>query len=86
MKAVLKNGVVSLQEPVPKDWTDGTELRVEKAIPETTDSGDELDRWMAAVQASADHTDADDEVILEKTIREVRRQARDQARKDAEKA
>ena len=86
MKAVLKNGVIYPQESVPKDWTDGTELRVEKSTPGTQGASDELDRWMADVQTSANDMDPEDEVILEKTVREVRQQARDLARKVAEKS
>jgi hypothetical protein len=83
MKAVLKNGVIYPQEPLPKDWDDGTELRVEK-YPDASEQADGLDRWMARVQASADQMDPADEVILEKSVRGIREQARELARKEAE--
>jgi hypothetical protein len=86
MKAVLKNGVIYPQEPVPTDWTEGTELHVERSALARMESNDELDRWMAEVQACANHMDPEDEAILEKTIRDVRQQARDLARKEAEKS
>ena len=31
MKAILKNGVIFPKEPVPSDWSDGTELDVQKS-------------------------------------------------------
>jgi hypothetical protein len=86
MKAILKNGTIHPQEPVPKDWQDGTELRVERLEPDRNGSHDDLDRWMGDVQALADQVDSEDEVILENSIREQRRQARDLARKEAEKS
>lgn len=91
IKAIVKNGVVVPRDPLPVDWQEGTEVEVERvngngSIMHTTgESNDELDRWMAEVQASADHMDAEDEIILEKSIREARQQARDLARKEAEK-
>src|ERR1700733_11205183 len=86
MKAILKNGAIVPEEPVPKDWDDGTQLRVEKMPPAEAPPNDDLDRWMEAVQAAADDMDAEDEIILEKTIREIRGQARDLARKEGEKS
>jgi gluconate kinase len=86
MKAVLKNGLIHPQEPVPQDWTDGTELHVEKSALGHAETNDDLDQWMAKVQACANRMDPEDEVILEKSIREIRQQARDLARKEAEKS
>jgi hypothetical protein len=136
MKAIVMNGSIQPQEPLPADWSEGTELEIEKiftpltgdaldqwyadmeaiasegdpedderlrrAIQENHDrekeaariqlglsaevayTDEDLDRWMATVQASAEETDPDDEVILEKSIRGIRDQARDFARKEAE--
>jgi hypothetical protein len=85
VKAILKNGAILPKEPLPKDWNDGTELQVEKAPAAEIKSSDDLDRWMATVQASADEMDAEDEIILEQSVRDVRNQARELARKEAEK-
>jgi hypothetical protein len=85
MKAVLKNGKICPQGPVPKDWQEGMELRIERVEPEKNGASDDLDRWMADVQALADQMDPEDEVTLERTTRELRKQARDLARKEAEK-
>jgi len=39
MKAILKNGVIYPREPIPADWSEGTELEVAK-IPSPAESGD----------------------------------------------
>lgn len=83
MKAILKNGVILPREPFPVDWTEGMELQVEKIDHDVTKSNNELDRWMAAVQEAADEMDAEDEIILENSIREIRSQARKIAQSDA---
>lgn len=82
MKAVLKNGVICPQEPLPKDWREGTELHVERLPGNGQQSGDELDQWMARVQASADQMDPEDEKILAESIRAIREHARELARKE----
>ena len=75
IKALVKNGVVVPCSPLPADWQEGTEVEVQK---KTGSNGvEDLDQWMAEVQASASDMDPEDEVILEKTIREIRRQARE---------
>ncbi len=83
MKAVLKNGVICPQEPLPKDWHEGMELHVEKLPGNGQQPGDELDQWMERVQASADQMDPEDEIILAESIRAIRAQARELARKEA---
>ena len=49
MKAILKNGAILPQEPLPKEWPDGTQLEVAKAPVDEKTTNDELDRWMATV-------------------------------------
>lgn len=82
MKAIYKNGLIYPQEPIPRDWTDGMELRVEESVQETAE---DIDAWAARVQAAADEIDPEDEIILEKTLREIRQEQRDLARREAEK-
>lgn len=83
IKAVVRNGVVVPCDPLPADWQDGAEVEVKKAA---SNGADDLDRWMADVQGLANDMDPEDEAILEKSIRDVRQQARDLARKEAEKS
>jgi hypothetical protein len=49
-KAVLRNGVIYPLEPLPPDWTDGRELRVEDAQ-EPDESPEAINRWYQELQA-----------------------------------
>jgi hypothetical protein len=82
MKAVLKNGMILPKEPLPTDWSDGTELEVEKA-PGKNGRGDELDRWFAELESACAEMDPEDDRILKDAVAEVRRQEKEQARKEA---
>jgi len=84
MKAILKNGLIYPQEPLPTDWSEGAELQVEKSAQSNGASAEVLDRWMTRVQESANEMDLEDEVILERAIEDIRRQERQLARNDAE--
>jgi hypothetical protein len=83
MKAVLKNGLIYPREPLPLDWEDGAEVDVEIVPSAAIDANGDLDRWIARVQASAEETEPDDERQLEDSIREIRRNSREFARKEA---
>jgi hypothetical protein len=81
-RAVLKKGTIRLVEPLPRDWQEGTELVVEKA-PEADDgsAGQATDQWMDEVEALAAKTTAADHDKLQAAINEVRKQAKQLARK-----
>jgi len=81
MKAVLKNGVIYPQEPIPTDWSEGTELEVAKAPAES--DADAVDRWYEELDAVCSHMDPDDSATLMKAIQEVRQQEKELARKQA---
>jgi hypothetical protein len=83
MKAVLKNGVIYPKEPVPSDWSEGTELNVEKASPQSANGAlDELDRWYAELDGACAQMDPEDHRILKAAVLEVRRQEKERARKN----
>jgi hypothetical protein len=84
MKAVLKNGVILPKEPLPTDWSEGTELEVEKASSKNgIVAGDELDRWYAELESACAQMDPEDDRILKNAVLEVRRQEKERARKEA---
>jgi hypothetical protein len=81
-RAVLRKGAICLVEPVPPDWRDGTELRVEKS----SDNGNgatapSTDQWMDEVEAQAARIPAGEDDKLADAIAEIRQQAKDLARK-----
>jgi hypothetical protein len=82
MRAILRNGLIHPQEPLPEDWSDGTELEVEKAAPSAHAANDDaLDRWFAEVEEIASQGDPEDDKRLEIAIQEVRQQQKELARK-----
>jgi hypothetical protein len=84
MKAILKNGMIHPKEPVPADWSEGTELEVEKAgCVGAGATGDELDRWHGELEDACSQMDPEDDRILKEAILEVRRAEKALARKQA---
>ena len=47
IRAVYRDGVIYPAEPVPPEWSDGQEVRVEWGYDEPSDNPDEIDRWDA---------------------------------------
>ncbi len=78
-KAIVKNGVIYPLEPLPPEWRDGTELRVELLNPGDTISA--TDRWMDEVEALVAQIDPADDAIFGKAIAAIRNEAKELARK-----
>lgn len=80
IKAIIKNGAIVLQDPLPTDWQEGTELVVERSSAETeTASEQRLAAWMEELEASAQLGNLEDDLRLEAAIQEIRQ--RDKNRK-----
>jgi hypothetical protein len=56
-KAVLKNGVICPLEPLPAEWKDGRELRVESAGDVDGDEDRDIDTWYRELQAMVAQND-----------------------------
>ena len=78
-RAVLKNGVVHLLEPIPAGWTEGQELWVEEAPNGTPDS---LDQWYQELEAMVAGNDPEDIARLEATLKEADELAKAQVRRE----
>jgi hypothetical protein len=74
MKAVLKNGLICPQEPVPEDWPEGTELEVARSKKRNRNrtSRSLADQWMDRVEAQAAKVDPRNDAVLDKAISAVR--------------
>ena len=95
MKAVLKNGVIQPQEPVPADWPDGTELNIElrevslheqdleEEGPPSPERLAELDRWIDELDEACSHMTPEDERAIQRGIDDHRQQEKARARKEA---
>ncbi len=73
-KAVLKNGVICPLEPLPPEWADGRELRVEAAAEDDEDQ--DLDAWYHELQELVAQNDPSDIARVEAAIREADEQAK----------
>jgi hypothetical protein len=78
-KAIVRNGEIRLLEPLPPDWREGTELRVELLNPSVDASA--TDRWMDEVEALAAQQDPRDDAIIDEAIAAIRQEAKELARK-----
>jgi len=78
-EAVLKNGVICPLEPLPPEWADRLELRVEAATEDDEDQ--DLDAWYHELQALFAQNDPSDWARVEETIRAADEQAKALVRK-----
>lgn len=80
VKAVVSGGEIHPLEPLPPDWQDGQQLRIEKA-----DNGvmsvEEIDRDFAILSTMCATSDPADEDQLEKALGNARREAKEQVRR-----
>ena len=78
-KAVLKHGVICPLEPLPPEWADGRELRVESAVDDDEDR--DLDAWYGELNALVAPNDVNDCVRMEQAIQAADEQAKALVRK-----
>src|SRR5262245_17968061 len=80
-RAILKNGSICPTEPLPPDWTEGTELTVERS-PETNGAArPTTDKWMDKVEELAREGDSSSDDQLIAALAEIRQQAKELARR-----
>ena len=80
IKAVVKNGTIHPLEPMPPDWSDGREVIVEEFEP--SGRPEQIDDWFQDLEAAATKMDPEDERRLDDAVTEVRRQAKEMARRE----
>jgi hypothetical protein len=78
-KAVLKNGMICPLEPLPPEWEDGRELRVESADDDEEDH--DIDIWYRELQSLVAQNDPADCARVEQAIRTADEQAKALVRK-----
>ena len=79
-KAVLKNGVVYPLEPLPPEWEDGRELRIESA--DDDDESKDLDEWYSELQALVAQNDPNECARVEQAIQTADAEAKALVRKE----
>jgi hypothetical protein len=76
VKAVLRGGVIYPTGPLPSDWRDGQELRVEEAGPQGPADPEAIDRWYAKLESLCAAGDPEDDERLDKALAEAHEQAK----------
>jgi hypothetical protein len=84
IRAVIRNGTIVPLEPVPPQWIDGQELRVDESegVPANPKDGDEWLREMDAV--TAELNDPKEWEQIEATLAEADQQAKNLVRRAME--
>jgi hypothetical protein len=85
LKAVVSHGEIRLLEPLPVDWQEGQQLRIEKADNDET-SLEEIDRDFAVLAALCVSSEPAEEEQLEQALQEARHLAKEQVRRQMELA
>ena len=80
IRAIIKNGAIQLLEPIPPEWTDGREVVVDEAEP--VRRSEEVDQWLQELESAAGTIDSADDERLQVAVDEVRRQAKETARRE----
>ena len=76
-KAVLKNGVIVPLEPLPAEWSDGQELEVREPTLDAVDA----DAWFARMEALVADMTPEEDTQLQAAVDDVRRHAKEEARR-----
>ena len=80
IRAIVKNGTIHPVEPMPSDWSDGHEVVVEEV--QRCERPEEIDQWYKELEAAAAEIDPEDDQRLQDATTEVRRQAKEIARRE----
>ena len=80
VKAVVSQGEIRPLEPLPADWQEGQPLRIEKAEEGDTPV-DEIDRDFAVLASLCQASEPADEEQLERALQKLRREAKEQVRR-----
>lgn len=80
VRAFVQNGVIVPRDPLPEDWTEGTEVEVEKRYC-PRNSSDDLDHRFAETEAIAAQGDPEDDQRLDAAIQVIRNREKQLARK-----
>lgn len=70
IRAVLRDGVVCLDEPLPPDWRDGQVLRID-TIEEPEPTPEEIRRDFALLEAMCAENDPEDDERLQRALDEA---------------
>jgi len=82
IRATIRNGKIEPLGPLPSDWAEGRELEIQDAE-ESRESPEEIKKWWNDFNALCAKSDPEDDSRFETAIGEIRRIAKEQARREA---
>ncbi len=88
LKAVIQNGAIVPLEPLPPQWVEGQRVNVAEADEDELEPADaerlkrEADEWFREMQEAAAKISSEDGDILMAAIAELRREGKEQMRKE----
>jgi hypothetical protein len=74
IRGVVKDGAIVAIEPIPDDWSEGRQVRVEAAEAELTP--EEIDRWYGDLARTDNWLDQDDYEKMTKALAEAHQEAK----------
>jgi hypothetical protein len=80
VRAILKNGRIEPVDPLPHEWNDGRELRVEAQDHDPT--REELERWLRDCDESAGNLTAEDWTSFERALADHEREQKELMRRE----
>ena len=80
IRAVIKAGTIHPMEPIPPEWSDGREVVVQDAEP--CRRPEDIDRWYQELEATSAAIDPEDDQRLQDAVPELKRQAKEMARRE----
>ena len=80
-KAILKNGVFQPLEPLPPEWRDGQEVRIELADAQRELSPEEFERSWRELEDLCAQADPEDDERMMQTMAESNRRAKEWMRR-----
>lgn len=78
-RAVLKGGVFHPVEPIPAEWAEGHEVRVEDAEPMDPER---IEAWYRDMQVLTSGFTPADEDQLKRALAEIRREGKERSRRE----
>ena len=82
IRGVIRSGQVHLLEPVPEDWSEGREIRVEADAAGSIPDPEEFQTWVAELDRLAAQLDPEDEARIARAISEHRAEAKAAMRRE----
>lgn len=82
IRAVLSNGAIQPLDPLPPDWPDGQELRVEPAATALPGRAEDIDHWYQELESLCASADPEDDQRLQLALAEAHERAKAMVRRD----